>query len=107
MAIGLAARFSAAQDASFQARVAEAMAEAAVAINSEAATAKTPARIAYGAIVLNDAPPALLGGSAAPGMSRHVAAFTLALVGQGIDASSSDVAISDGVAAVWNALAGA
>jgi hypothetical protein len=105
MATGLIARYTAAQDQIFQTRVAEAMAEAAVAINAEAVTAKTPARVAYAAQVLNDPPGGLMAGGG--GLSKHVAAFALALVTQGIDGGSTDGAIGNGVSAVWNALAGA
>ncbi len=105
MATGLLARYQAAQDPIFQTRVADAIAEAAVAINGEAVTAKTPSRVAYAAVVLNDAPQSLSAGGS--GLSKHVAAFSLALAGQGIDSTSSDATISSGVAAVWNSLAGA
>ncbi len=97
--------FQAAQDASFQTRISAAMALAAVQINSEAPTAKTPARIAYAAVVLNDPPASLSAGGS--GLSRHVAAFALALAAQGLDTTSTDAAISGGVAAVWNGMAGA
>lgn len=92
-------------DPLFQTKVAEAMAEAAVAINGEAVTAKTPARVAYAAAVLNDPPGSISAGGS--GQSKHVAAFALAVVTQGVDGTSTDAQIATAVAAVWNALAGA
>jgi len=112
MALGLAARLAAAGDPVFQGRVAEAIAEAAVAIASEGGAVPGHAiRAAYAAACLNDPPLSIVwtAGQApfATARSTRVAAFALALVTQGLDATSTDAQISAGVSAIWNALAGA
>jgi len=108
LATGLAARFDAASDLGFQKRVAEAVAESAVNIYSELATvAGHAARASYASAVLGDPPLSLIWSAAPIVPARRAYAFALALVGQGIDNTSTDAAISNGVASVWNALAGA
>ena len=108
MATGLAARLDAASDFSFQKRVAEALAEAAIAIYFELNTVTGhAARAAYANVVLNDPPLSLAWNGAPVQAAKRSYAFALALVGQGIDVNSTDADISSGVAAVWNALAGA
>src|SRR5258708_40333603 len=108
MATGLEARLDAASNAQFQARVAEAIAEAAVSIAAEGgAVPGHAARAAYAAVILNDPPSQIMYGGAPQGVSRHVAAFSLALVGLGWDDAWTDAQISTGVASVWTALAGA
>ena len=108
MATGLDARFAAAEDFDFQKRVAEAMAEAAVAIYYEATTvAGHAARAAYASAVLNNPPLTLTWNGAPIQPAIRPYAFALALVTQGIDGTSTDAAITIGIASVWNALAGA
>ena len=108
MAIGLIARFDAASDLTFQKRVSEAVAEAAVSIYFELTT--TPghaARAAYATIILNDPPLALVFNGQPIQSAKRTYAFALALATQGLDATSTDAQIATGMGAVWNALAGA
>ena len=108
MATGLDARFAAAEDFDFQKRVAEAMAEAAVAIYYEATTVTGhAARAAYASTVLNDPPLTLTWNGTPIQPARRPYSFALALVTQGIDETSTDTDIANGIASVWKALAGA
>jgi hypothetical protein len=94
MTTGLLARFTAATDATFQQRTTEAVVEAAVAIYNEGpGVAGHQARAQLAQQVLRG--------------STYSQQFALALVTQGLDTTSTDAAISTGVASVWNALAGA
>jgi hypothetical protein len=107
MAVGFAARFDAAADVSFQKRVAEAAAEAAINIYSEGAVPLHVARAALATAVLNDPPVSMVWVAPPIAPAKRTYAFALALATQGLDKDSSDSEIANGVASVWNALAGA
>jgi hypothetical protein len=98
MAAGLAPRFAVIANQDFQNRVSEAVTEAALNIYAEAgATAGHVARAAYATVILNDM------------SNRHAILFAQACAAQGLDdtAATTDAQIAGGVAAAWNALAGA
>jgi len=110
MAVGLRSRFDVAADVDFQKRVAQALAETAVAIYGEAnPPANHPARAAYAVVVITDPPLAMVANGADGVMQPDKRVFAVArlLTTQGIDSTSTDAAINAAVATVWNALAGA
>jgi hypothetical protein len=110
MAAGLRARYDAAVDLDFQKRVAQALAETAVAVYSEAnPPTNHPARAAYAVLVVTDPPLSMVTVNANGVMNPDVRVFAVAriLTTLGLDGTSTDAQITAGVATVWNALAGA
>ncbi len=103
MATGLADQFEAATDIGFQKKVAQAMAQAAVAMFIE--SPGTVPRRAYAITVASDPPSSMIWmGNPVP----HARTFALALVlaGQGVDATTTDTAIYNAVLSTMGALAG-
>lgn len=103
MAVGLANRYAVVNDPGtaptqqqqFIQKVQEAIAETALAVYSEPAnTAGHAVRAAFASRVLNS-------------LSSAVPAFAQALAAQGLDNTSTDAQISNGVSAAWNAICGA
>jgi hypothetical protein len=110
MAAGLRNRYDAAADVDFQKRVAQGLAETAVAIYSEAnPPANHPARAAYAVLVITDPPISMVtnGSDGITQPDKRVFAVARLLTTQGIDGTSTDAQITTAIANVWNALAGA
>lgn len=110
MATGLQARFDVAADVVFQKRVAQALAETAVAVYNEAAgTTNHAQRAAYAVTVVTDPPLAMVtnGADGITQPDKRTFAVARLITTQGIDGNSTDAQVSAGVASVWNALAGA
>jgi hypothetical protein len=94
-----------AADPGFQSRVDYAMANAALAIYSEAPTQKTPTRVVYARQVLGSGYDHQ---RAALGVLENAAVAAMAVLATGSpDYSVTDAAIQNAVSAMWNAFAGA
>lgn len=114
MAVSLLDRFAVAADPTFLKRVAQALAEEAVAIYGEATPpANHPARAAFAVLVATDAPISMVTVNAQGIMAPDKRVFSVArlLTTLGIDNSdpspAGDAAIKAGITQLWNALAGA
>lgn len=110
MAAGLRARFDAAASSDFQKLVAQALVETAVTVYNETPPPTNHAlRATYAVLVATDPPLSMVTVNTNGVMQPDKRVFAVArlLTTLGIDGSSTDAAISAGVAQVWNALAGA
>ena|SRR5438876_183982 len=110
MASDLRGQFMAANDASFQQRVAAAIAVVAIQVYSEApAPTNHATRAAYAVQVITNPPLSMVTlnsfGTSQP--DKTVYGITRLLASEGLDNSTSDAQIETAISNAWNALSGA